>query len=71
MLLTLAVSGMTLTYDRNGNLMSDGTLSYTWNRAEILGELRYRLIATNNGSYNTHYAYDGQTISAVGRWAGW
>ena len=51
-------------YDANGNLSSDGQLTYTWDRAN-------RLTTLNNGSYNTHYAYDGnsnrvqQTIGGI------
>ena len=41
-----------MTYDDNGNLTDDGVLTYTWDNAN-------RLKTLNNGSYNTHFAYDG------------
>ena len=41
-----------MSFDNNGNLTDDGVLTYTWNRAN-------RLKTLNNGSYNTHFAYDG------------
>jgi hypothetical protein len=40
------------TYDVQGNLLSDGQLTYTWDSAN-------RLKTVNNGSYNTHFAYNG------------
>jgi len=55
---------LTLTYDPNGNMTSDGVMAYTWNRAN-------RLAMVNNGSYNTHYTTDGdhnrrsQTIGGI------
>nr|WP_275944777.1 RHS repeat-associated core domain-containing protein [Phototrophicus methaneseepsis] len=51
-------------YDPNGNLTSDGQLTYTWDRAN-------RQTMVNNGIANTHYAYDGngdryqQTVGGV------
>jgi len=39
-------------YDNNGNLTDDGVLTYTWDSAN-------RLKTLNNGTYNTHFAYDG------------
>jgi len=41
-----------MSFDNNGNLTDDGVLTYTWNRAN-------RLKTLNNGTYNTHFAYDG------------
>jgi|GEM_PF-5737847 len=41
-----------MSYDNNGNLTDDGVLTYTWDSAN-------RLKTLNNGTYNTHFAYDG------------
>lgn len=41
-----------MSYDANGNLTDDGVLTYTWDSAN-------RLKTHNNGTYNTHFAYDG------------
>jgi RHS repeat-associated protein len=41
-----------MSFDANGNLTDDGILTYTWDRAN-------RLKTHNNGTYNTHFAYDG------------
>jgi len=39
-------------YDANGNLTDDGVLTYSYDRAN-------RVSSVNNGTYNTHFAYDG------------
>lgn len=40
------------TFDDNGNLTDDGAMTYSYDHAN-------RLTTVNNGSYNTHFAYDG------------
>ncbi len=54
----IQLNGVTLTYDLNGNLTSDGTTNYTW-------DARNRLIALAGPAITASFAYDakGRRIS--------
>ncbi|KAB7765680.1 type IV secretion protein Rhs [Xanthomonas sp. LMG 12462] len=70
----LTHNGRTLTYDDNGNLISDGVRSYVWNVRNQLVEIREgsstiaafgydplgRRVARTEGGVATQYLYDGQ-----------
>ena len=60
--------GQTLTYDKNGNLISDGSLNYVWNVRDQLVQIK-----NNNGVELANFSYDAlgrrqtKTVNGVGR----
>jgi RHS repeat-associated protein len=44
----------TLTYDLNGNMLTDGARTYTWDAAD-------RLLAISSGTHLTEFTYDGMS----------
>ena len=50
----------TLTYDDDGNLLSDGRWQYTWNGENRLIKAEEQVSPTNRQPYTVEYAYDHQ-----------